>query len=171
MDGASLGEGCSIRGAIIGSNSEIGFESAVYEGSVIGSSTKVGKHCTIRNSSHIWPEKYIENESIVCENLIWEKTSPRSLFADGSATGIVNSDITPEFASILGRSIVPLLGKKIAVSQDGSPCSSMIKNALLSGIQSAGGKPYDMGEQPLPITRSGIRFYSLDGGIALSTRE
>lgn len=171
MDGASLGEGSSVRGAIIGSNSEIGFESAVYEGSVIGNSTKIGKHCTIRNSSHIWPEKYIENESTVCENLIWEKTSPRSLFADGSATGVVNRDITPEFAATLGRSIVALLGKKIAISQDGAPYSSMIKNALLSGIQSAGGKPYDMGEQPLPITRSAIRFYSLDGGVALSSKE
>lgn len=171
MDGASLGEGSSVRGAIIGNNCEIGFESAVYEGSVIGSGTKIGKHCTIRNASHIWPEKYIENESTVCENLIWEKTSPRSLFADGSATGVVNCDITPEFAAMLGRSIVSLSGKKIAVSQDGAPYSSMIKNALLSGIQSAGGKPYDMGEQPLPITRSAIRFYSLDGGVALSSKE
>ncbi len=171
MDGVSLGEGSTVRGAIIGNNSEIGFESAVYEGSVIGSGTKIGKHCTIKNASHIWPEKYIESESTVCANLIWEKTSPRSFFEDGSATGVINCDITPEFAATLGRSIVPLLGKKIAVSQDGFPCSSMIKNALLSGIQSAGGKPYDMGEQPLPITRSAIRFYSLDGGIALSTRE
>lgn len=170
MDGALLGEGCSVRGAIIGKSCEIGFESAVYEGSVIGSGTKTGKHCTIKNASHIWPEKYIENESTVCENLIWEKISPRSFFEDGSATGVINRDITPEFAATLGRSIVSLLGKKIAVSEDGFPCSAMIKNALLSGIQSAGGKPYDMGEQPLPITRSAIKFYSLDGGIALSTR-
>ena len=171
MDGASLGEGASIRGAIVGNSCDVGFESAIYEGSVLGYGTKLGKHCTIRNSAHIWPEKFIEDESTVCENLIWEKFSPHSLFADGSATGIVNRDITPEFAATLGRSIVPLLGKKIAVSEDGSPCSSMIKNALLSGIQSAGGKPYDLGEEPLPITRSAVRFYSLDGGIALSTKE
>lgn len=171
MDGTSIGDGCSLRGAIIGKNCEIGFESAVYEGSVIGTGTKVGKHCTIKNASHIWPDKYIESESTVCENLIWENTSPRSLFSDGSATGIINRDITPEFAAALGRSIVALLGKKIAVSEDGAPSGSMIKNALLAGIQSAGGKPYDMGEEPLPITRSAIRFYSLDGGIALSTRE
>ncbi len=171
MNGTTLGEGCSLRGAIIGNNCEINFESAIYEGSVIGAGTKIGKHCTVRNSAHIWPEKYIEDESTVCENLIWEKVSPHTLFADGSATGVINRDITPEFAATLGRSIVPLLGKKIAVSEDGTPCSSMIKNALLSGIQSAGGKPYDLGEQPLPITRSAIRFYSLDGGIALSTKE
>jgi len=171
MDSTSLGEGCSIRGAVIGNNCEIGFESAVYEGCVIGFGTKIGKHCTIRNSSHIWPEKRIENEGIVCENLIWEKTSSHSLFSDGSATGIINKEITPEFAATLGRSVVSLLGKKIAVSQDGAGCSSMLKNALLSGIQSAGGIPYDLGEQPLPITRSAVRFYALDGGIALSTRK
>lgn len=171
MDNTTLGEGCAIRGAIIGQNCSIGYESAAYEGSVVGFGTKIGKHATLRNSVHVWPEKFIEDESTVCENLIWESTALRSLFSDGSATGIINREITPEFAATLGRSAVWILGKKIAVSEDGSGGNSMIKNALVSGIQSAGGKPYDLGEQPLPITRSAVRFYSLDGAIALSSRN
>ncbi len=171
MNNTTLGEGCAIRGAIIGQNCSIGYESAAYEGCVIGFGTKVGKHATLRSSVHIWPEKFIEDESTVCENLIWESTALRSLFSDGSATGIINREITPEFAATLGRSAVWILGKKIAVSEDGSGGNSMIKNALISGIQSAGGKPYDLGEQPLPITRSAVRFYSLDGAVALSSRN
>ena len=171
MNNTTLGEGCAIRGALVGQNCSIGYESAAYEGSVIGFGTKVGKHCTLRSSVHVWPEKFIEDESTVCENIIWENTATRSLFSDGSATGIINREITPEFAATLGRSAVWILGKKIAVSEDGSGSSAMIKNALISGIQSAGGKAYDLGEQPLPITRSGVRFYSLDGGIALSSRN
>lgn len=171
MDNVTLNEGCAVRGAIIGSGCSIGFESAAYEGSVLGYGTKVGKHCTLRNSVHVWPEKYIEDESAVCENIIWENTACHSLFSNGSASGIINRDITPEFAATLGRSAVCILGKKIAVSESGQGYSTMIKNALISGIQSAGGKAYDLGEQPLPITRSAVRFYSLDGGIALSSRE
>ena len=171
MDNVTLNEGCAVRGAIIGSGCSIGFESAAYEGSVLGFGTKVGKHCTLRNSVHIWPEKYIEDESTVCENIIWENTASHSLFSNGSATGIINRDITPEFAATLGRSAVSVLGKKIAVSESGQGYSTMIKSALISGIQSAGGKAYDLGEQPLPITRSAVRFYSLDGGIALSSKE
>lgn len=168
MDNSVVGEGSSLRGAIIGKNVGIGFESAAYEGSVIGFGTKIGRHSTIKSNVHIWPEKHIEDECTIFENIIWEKTSAHGMFGDGSAIGVINREITPEFAATLGRSAVRVLGKKIAVSDGGFTGGSMIKNALISGIQSGGGIAYDMGEQPLPITRSAVRFYSLDGGIALS---
>lgn len=168
MDNSVVGEGSSLRGAIIGKNVNIGFESAAYEGSVIGFGSKIGRHSIIKSTVHIWPEKHIEDECTVSENIIWEKTAIQTMFGDGSVTGIINRDITPEFAATLGRSAVSVLGKKIAVSDSGFTGGSMIKNALISGIQAGGGTAYDMGEEPLPITRSAVRFYSLDGGIALS---
>ena len=170
MDNTSIGESCSIRGCIVGSHCRVGFQSAVYEGSVIGCGTTVGKHCTVRTGVHIWPDKHIEDESAVSENIIWGSYVSPSMFNSGSAQGIINCEITPEFASTLARSSVSLLGKKIGVSCDGGGIGCMIKNALTAGIQSAGGTPYDLGEQPLPITRSAVQFYCLDGGIALSTR-
>lgn len=169
MDNSCIMEGCSIRGAIIGKNCMLGEESAAYEGSIIGSGAKVGKRCIIRTSVHIWPDKCIEDESCISKNIIWENSSPRSLFHSGTAAGIINREITPEFATVLGRSAVSLLGKKIAVSSDGNSGGAMIKNALIAGIQSGGGIAYDFGDQPLPITRSAIRFHSLCGGIALSS--
>jgi len=169
MDNSCISEGCSLRGAFIGKSCTLASESAAYEGSVIGSGTKIGKRCILRTSVHIWPDKFIEDESCISENIIWESSSRHSMFCDGAACGVINREITPEFAASLGRSVAALLGKKIAVSCDGSGGGSMIKNALIAGIQSGGGVPYDFGEQPLPITRSAIRFHSLCGGIAFST--
>jgi len=169
MDNAKIGSGSTIRNAVICKNSEAGFESALYEKSILAEGSVIGKHCTLRPGVRIWPGKFIEDESIVSSNIIWENTAPRSLFSEGCVTGRINGEITPEFAARLGLATGRLLGGKIAVSGDRGGGSSMIKNAIISGIQSSGMTAYDFGEQPLPITRSGIRFYSLSGGLSLST--
>lgn len=171
MDNAQIGSGSSLRGAVIGSNAETGYESAVYESGIIGSSARLGKHCTVRPSVRIWPYKDVPDDRCVSSNIIWENMHTHRLFSDGCASGIINRDITPEFACLLGCAAAFLFGGKIAVSSDCGGSGTMIKNALISGIQSAGALPYDFGEQPLPITRSGIRFYSMNGGIAVSTFE
>lgn len=169
MENSYISEGATLRGAIAARKCEIGSGSAVYEGGVIGENTKIGNNCTVKTGVHIWPDKYIEDESTVCENIIWEKTSKRSLFSEGEVLGVINKEITPEFAAMLGRACACVLGDKIAVSCDCDKFGSMIKNALIAGVSSGGATAYDFGEQPLPITRSGIRFYNLCGGIALST--
>ena len=168
MDNSCICENASLRGTIIGRNCHIGYESAAYEGSVIGFGSKTGRHCTLRTAVHIWPDKFIEDESNISENIIWEDTSRPFYLRESGAEGILNREITAEFALQLARSTVSLFGKKIAVSCEGGSVGTMIKNALIAGIQSGGGKAYDLGEQPLPITRSAVRFYSLNGGISLS---
>ena len=169
MDNSRIGEGASLRGAILAKNSESGFESAAYEGSIIAENSKTGKHTILRPSVKIWPDKVVENECVVSSNIIWENTAPSTMYTDGSVEGRINREITPEFAALLGSAVCKLLGKKIAVSCDRGGYGCMIKNAIVSGIQSFGAKAYDLGEQPLPISRSAIRFYNLDGGIALSS--
>ena len=168
MDNSYISENASLRGTIIGQNCHIGYGSAAYEGSVLGFGSKTGRHCTLRTSVHIWPDKFIDDETCVTENIVWEDTSKPMLLCKSGAEGIINRDITPEFSVQLARAVVSLLGKRIAVSCEGKGAGVMIKNALIAGIQSGGGIAYDMGEQPLPITRSAVRFYSLDGGISLS---
>lgn len=171
MDNAQLAAGASLRGAILADGAEVGYESAVYEAGIIGSRARLGKHCSVRPSVRIWPYKDVEDDSCVAANIVWENMHTHRLFSNGGAAGKINRDITPEFACLLGCAAAAELGKKIAVSADCGGSGTMIKNALIAGIQSSGALPYDFGEQPLPITRSGIRFYSMDGGIAVSTFE
>ena len=171
MEGTHIDEGVSLRGTIICPHCNIGYESAVYEGSVIASGCILGNHCIVKNGAHIWPEKNIEDEYTVSRNIVWDESSGKSLFFDGCAYGVLNREITPEFASVLAVCVCNTLGKKIAVSSGIGAMGNMVKNALISGIQSAGATAYDMGEQPLAITRSGVKFYGLDGAIALSCRK
>ncbi len=171
MDNSYISENASLRGAIIGKNCYVGYESAAYEGSVLGFGSKMGRQCVLRTSVHVWPDKFIDDESVVKENIVWEETQKPPLCKSLGAEGIINLEITPEFAIRLARSVVNVFGSNIAVSCEGNGAGTMIKNALIVGIQSGGGRAYDMGEEPLPITRSGVKFYSLDGGIALSVYQ
>ncbi len=169
MDNSIVNEGSALRGAILCRNSEAGVESAAYEGSIIGEGCRIGKHCIIRPSVKIWPNKTIENESCVSNNIVWESDPHKSIFCDGGLLGRINREVTPEFASLFAAAASKILGKKIAVSYDSGGYSSMLKHSITAGIQSFGSQVYDLGEQPLPITRSAVRFYNLDGGIAIST--
>ncbi len=171
MDNSYISEGVALRGAIVGKGCTFGEDCAAYEGSVTGFCTKLGNRATIRTSVHIWPDKFIEDEAVVSENLTWENARKTNFLMPGKAEGIINRDLTPEFAVQLARALTLFAGKKIAVSCDDDGIGQMIKNALIAGIQSGGGKAYDMGEQPLPITRSGVRFYSLDGAVSVSVKK
>ncbi len=171
MDNTYISEGVSLRGAILGENCFIGEDCAAYEGSVVGFGTKLGNRCTVRTSVHVWPDKFIEDGTVINNNITWENTTRNTLLFPGKAEGILNRELSPEFAVALGRTLTHLIGKKIAVSCEDDGAGLMLKNALVSGIQSGGGKAYDMGEQPLPITRSAVRFYALDGAVSMSVRQ
>ncbi len=169
MNNSKICTASSVRGSLICTGCEVGSHSAIYESAVLAEGSILGQRTTVKPSVRIWPKKYINDESVISSNVVWENVSCRSLFFDGCASGVINTDITPEFASFLAGSVTTLLGKKIGVSTSESAQGNMIKNALISGILSCGGAVYDFGEEPLPITRSGVRFYNLDGGLSIST--
>ena len=171
MDNSLLCEGSCVRAGILCSKSELGCQSAMYESSIIGEGSKLGHRCILRPSVRVWPEKFIGDDSVISSNIVWESISPRSMYFDGCVTGRINNEITPEFASTLGCASASILGGKIGISTTGPIYCDMIKNALLSGLQSFGAQVFDFGEQPLPITRSGVSFYKLDGAISISTYE
>ncbi|MDP4118125.1 MAG: hypothetical protein Q8873_02915 [Bacillota bacterium] len=90
------------------------------------------------------------------------------VFDENGVSGEVNREITPEKMARLGCVTADVIGKKIAVSTDAGSGSTMIKNAVISGLLSGGASALDFGEQPIPITRSGIKFYNLKGGLHIS---
>lgn len=173
-----VGSGCTIsrdaalRGCVLGKGVRIGSGCAVYEQAVIGDGTRLGKNCAVRSFVRIWPEKNIEDGQTVSENIMWgQKKRPR-LFEEDMIAGVVNEDITPEFCLRVGECVgtVSDMGE-IGVSSDGSAASSMLRDALVSGILGTGAHVRDFGEQPLPITRRGVAFYMMTGGVAINTFE
>jgi mannose-1-phosphate guanylyltransferase/phosphomannomutase len=77
------------------------------------------------------------------------------LFGRFGVTGLVNVDITPEFAAKLGAAYGAILpkGSMVTVNREAHHTPRMIKRALLSGLPSAGVHVADLGSSPIPVAR------------------
>jgi len=102
--------------------------SLLEEGSVIGSDVVIGAGSTINPNVRIWPNKEVEPGAVVHESIIWAGSWKRGLFTSFGLNGLINIEITPEFASRLGAAIGALTpkGTEIAFSRDYTRSARMI---------------------------------------------
>lgn len=163
---ASIGKSSQIRGSIIAEGVHTGAHCITLENSVVGEKTRMGDMCEIKTNIKVWPQKNINNETAVGDNLIWGDNFSRRLFGENGVTGEINVDITPEFATRLGAAF-GAAGKraKLSVSGRGDGAIDMLRSAFVSGMLSSGAAVYDFGDIALPLVRRAIPFYGLDGGM------
>ena len=72
-------------------------------------------------------------------------------------------DLSPELALKLGKAIGRYLGKKVGVGRDGRRTGLCLKNALISGLLSAGSDVVDFDVVPSPTAELMIKEMGLDG--------
>ncbi|NLD47266.1 MAG: NTP transferase domain-containing protein, partial [Clostridiaceae bacterium] len=160
-----------LRGTVICNKVNLKENVSTFEDCVIGDDTLIGHNAIIKPSIKIWPNKIVEEGTEVNSNLVWGSKFIRSIFGYRGLAGEINVDITPEYASKLGAAYgATLKGKgKVAVSSDDSNAAKMLKISFMSGLMSAGLEILDLGMLHLPVIRSAVRFYGVDGGIHIST--
>lgn len=170
--GCRIGAGAALRGCVLDDGVSIGKNASVYEQAVIGEGCKIGAECAVRSFVRIWPEKVIDDCVTVSENVMWGQKNRSHLFMEKAIAGVVNSDITPSFCLRLGECVGTAADMgEIGISSDGTPSSAMLRDALAAGLLSTGASVRDFGEQPLPITRRGVAFYMMKGGVSINVSE
>ena len=93
----------------------------------------------------------------------------RRLFGTNGIRGIVNQDITPEFALKIGASIGTFFnGGNLIVGRDGRSSGPMLMNAIISGITSAGVGVIDIGLAPTPAVQYGVRRTDTCGAVVIT---
>ena len=162
-----IGEGVELRGAIVGRRCSLKSHAVVFEGALIGDASFVGERAIIHSNVKIWPEKVIEAGATVKSSVIWGSQARRILFGRHGVTGLVNVDLTPEFAAKLGAAFAANLpaGANVTISRDLHRSSRMIKRAIISGLPSAGVNVLDLRTVPIPVTRYITRISDAQGGI------
>ncbi|NLO89135.1 MAG: NTP transferase domain-containing protein [Clostridia bacterium] len=168
-----IGKGAALRGAVVCKGARINDGVSIYEGAVVGDWSKVEEYVTIKPDVKIWPDKVVERGAVVCSSLVWGSKGISSLFGRMGIPGIVNLDITPEFAARLGCAYGSFLNKgdRIIVSSDGKLATDMVKSAFISGLLSTGINVYDGGVLTAPINSYGVRVMNLKGGVHLKEED
>ncbi len=150
-----VGESAEIRGAVIGSQCSVKAKSIILEGVVIGDNTQIGRGTVVHPNVKIWPGKEIEAGVTVKNSIIWGSQGRRVLFGRFGVTGVVNVDLTPEFAAALGAALGTTLQKEslVTINRDVHRSPRMLKRAIIAGLPSSGVNVWDLGTQPLPVAR------------------
>lgn len=158
-DNVSLGDFSDIRESIIVSGVRVGERAIVMENAIISFGSKIGDEAIINPGVKIWPNKEVEDRAVLSSSLIWGDRWAGEMFTRSRISGIINDEISPEFASKLGGVLGSHIGagNEVVVSRDSDRSSQMIARALISGLLSAGSRVQYFGILPIPVIRACLR--------------
>lgn len=158
LNNTYIGKRTTIFSAIIGNRCNLKDFVRIEEGAIIGDNTILGNKVFVNNKIKIWPNKIVESGSIVNSSIIWGSHYKRTLFGQRGISGLVNIEITPEWATRIGAAFGTILPKfsNVVMSRDIDPSCRMIKRALLTGILSTGVNVLDIRTLPIPVVKYSV---------------
>lgn len=169
-DNTFIGDNCELKGCILSSDCVVKDGAALFEGTAIGFGTKIGEMCTVKNCASVWPQKNIESDCVVSENIIWQTAKYSGYFTDSHIHGKLNSHITNKIALVSANAFS--CGKKrILMAHNASSSSQMLYSAAKSGVISGGSKVIEAGVLSLPALRYIVRLLGADGGIYMGEKD
>jgi phosphomannomutase / phosphoglucomutase len=99
---------------------------------------------------------------------------PKSVFRQYDVRGLVDRELTPEFARALGRAFASVATDRlghapvIAVGRDNRPSGPALSEGIRQGIVGAGGTALDVGTLPTPALYFGVSALETDGGLQVT---
>ena len=90
------------------------------------------------------------------------------LFGTNGVRGIVNEDMTAEFARKMGTAIGKFMCGTVAIASDTRTSADMIKSAVSAGLMAAGCNILDAGVIPTPALQYYVKRNKIKGGVMIT---
>jgi mannose-1-phosphate guanylyltransferase/phosphomannomutase len=170
-DNAYIGPSASLRGCVIGTNTDVGRGARIDEGVVVADQSRIGEGSVLNPHVKVYPFKIVEPGALVSQSIIWESRGTRALFGDRGVAGLVNLDVTPENALRLAMAFASSLPKRstVVASRDGTRTARIIKRAMVAGANASGVHVHDLELAPVPVARFYARSARANAGISVRT--
>jgi mannose-1-phosphate guanylyltransferase/phosphomannomutase len=153
-----IGHHVLLDGCVICNNNEIGKNVTAKAGMILAEGCEIGQLVNVEKDVTIWPDKMIEEASIVSHSLILGSRYKNSIFENGMVFGQSNVELSCEMATKLAEAFGAQLpvGSKVLISRDYHKSSRMLKRAFLGGLLSAGIDVIDYSGIPSAILRCNL---------------
>ncbi|MDY0328284.1 MAG: sugar phosphate nucleotidyltransferase, partial [Arcobacteraceae bacterium] len=127
----TVGSKSKINYGVICNHVKIAKKVKAKDGVIIAENCTIDKSVSFEKDVMVWPNKTIDEDSIVSNNVIWGDKYKASIFESGSVVGRANIELSCDLAIKLAESLGSILpvGGKVYVSRDYHKSSRMLKRA------------------------------------------
>jgi mannose-1-phosphate guanylyltransferase/phosphomannomutase len=166
-----VGQGTTLRGCVIGKNTDVMGSARIEEGAVVGDECVIEPEAYVSAGVKVYPFKTIEAGAVVNTSVIWESRGQRTLLGPRGVSGLINVEITPELCVRLASAYATTLkkGAVVTTSRDVSRAARAFKRAVQGALNASAIAVVDLEAQPLPVARFRTARSEAGGGIALRT--
>lgn len=170
-DNAFIGARVSLRGCVIGKNTDLMRAVRVEEGAVVGDECVVEEEVYVSSGVTIYPFKTIEAGTVVHTSVIWESRGTAALFGPRGVSGLVNVEITPEFVVRLASAYATTLekGSVVVTARDTSRAARALVRAVVAALTATAIDVRDLEVVPVPVARFATATTDAAGGVLLRT--
>jgi len=166
-----VGQGATLRGCVIGKNTDIMRLARIEETAVVGDECVIEPEAYVSAGVKVYPFKTVEAGAVVNTSVIWESRGQRTLFGPRGVSGLINVEVTPELAVRLASAYATTLkkGSTVTTSRDVSRAARTLKRAVQAALNAAAINVVDLEALPLPAARFETARNKYSGGIVLRT--
>jgi len=166
-----VGQGTTLRGCVIGKNTDVMRLARIEESAVVGDECVIEPEAYISAGVKVYPFKTIEAGAVVNTSVIWESRGQRTLFGQRGVCGLINVEVTPELCVRLASAYATMLrkGSTVTTSRDVSRAARTLKRAVQGALNASAINVVDLEALPLPVARFETARSNYSGGIALRT--
>jgi len=166
-----IGQGTTLRGCVVGKNTDVMRLARIEEGAVVGDECVIEPEAYISAGVKVYPFKTIEAGAVVNTSVVWESRGQRTLFGARGVSGLINVEVTPELGVRLAAAYASMLkkGSTVTTSRDASRAARTLKRAVQGALNASAINVMDLEAQPLPVARFETARGDYSGGIALRT--
>ncbi len=172
-DNVEIGKNTKLDGCVICNNNRIGKNVTAKSGLILAEGCEIGDLVTVEQDVTIWPDKMIQEASIVSRSVILGSKYKNSIFENGLVIGKSNVEISCEMATKLAEAFGAQLpvGSTGLVSRDNSKSARMLKRAFLGGLLSSGINVIDYRAIPSAVMRCSLSYHDeYVGGVHINQK-